>query len=285
MIVMERVRNKYQHYDAWLHWNISSQCNFVCDYCFGKTTPNASTINSIDIENLLRTLNKSGKTFRISFTGGEPFLIPNIIEACQNITVKHYISFNSNLVLDAVKEFAERIKPERVLNIHASLHFEELTKKNLMSKFITHFKLLKCKGFNIYAETVAHPRILLKIDEHNSTMSNEKIPFTYAPFYGYYNEKSYPESYTKQEIKTFRLAEKHVGAYAQKGKLCNAGFNAAVVSPRGKISPCFQISKSLGNIYSAFSFNQHPTVCPAQKCGCPLNYYDSYLYKKSGRLF
>ena len=39
-----------QNYDAWLHWNISSQCNFDCEYCFGKTPFVKQTINSIDIE-------------------------------------------------------------------------------------------------------------------------------------------------------------------------------------------------------------------------------------------
>jgi MoaA/NifB/PqqE/SkfB family radical SAM enzyme len=280
MIVMERVRNKNQHYDAWLHWNVSSQCNFGCDYCFGKTTPNASNIHSIDVEKLLHTLDKTEKTFRISFTGGEPFLIPNIIEACREITKQHYVSFNTNLVLNRVREFSNTVDPDRVLNVHASLHFEELLSKSLINKFVKHFQLLEHLGFNVYAEAVAHPRILAKVDEYKSIMQREKIPYTYAPFYGLYGDRTYPESYTTEEKELFGLTEEHIDAYAQKGNLCNAGFNAAVISPKGNISPCFQISESLGNIYSEFSFEQQSTICPAQKCGCPLNYYDTYLYKK-----
>ncbi len=277
---MERVRNKNQHYDAWLHWNLSSQCNFDCDYCFGKTTPNVSTINSIDIENLLKTLGKTGKIFRISFTGGEPFLIPNIISACETIAKVHYVSFNTNLVLDRVKEFAERINPARVLNIHASLHYDELMSKNLFGKYYDNYHLLKENAFNIYTEAVAYPLDIEKITHLKTKMNSLGIPFTYAPYYGSYNNKFYPLPYSDGEISAFNLNKNHIAAYSQKGAICNAGFNAAVVSPRGNVLTCFSVNERLGNIYNDFAFKETPTICPAKKCGCPLNFYDSYLYRK-----
>ena len=60
--------NKDQKYDVWLHWNLTAQCNLNCEYCFGKIPVNKQNITSIDIEKLMGTLKKSGKTFRISFT-------------------------------------------------------------------------------------------------------------------------------------------------------------------------------------------------------------------------
>ena len=83
-------------------------------------------VHPIKIKNLISTINSTAKTFRISFTGGEPTLIPNFVEACRAITQKHYISFNSNLISKNIKRFIEEIEPERVLHIHASFHYDEL---------------------------------------------------------------------------------------------------------------------------------------------------------------
>jgi MoaA/NifB/PqqE/SkfB family radical SAM enzyme len=281
MIVMERVRNKNQNYDAWLHWNVSSQCNFSCDYCFGKTSPNGTSIFSIDSIKLMNTLHDTGKIFRISFTGGEPFLIPNIIETSQQITKKHFISFNTNLVSPKIQEFSKVIFPERVLNIHASLHFNELIDKKLLSRFIENFHLLNSRDFNIYAEAIADPADLEKIDYYRSLMLKEGIKFTFAPFYGKHKNKFYPQSYTSEEMKLFSISSEHIEAFNQKGSKCIAGFNAAVVSPKGNISPCFQIQQPLGNIYESITFNENTLYCPSNNCACPLNYYDSYLFNKS----
>jgi MoaA/NifB/PqqE/SkfB family radical SAM enzyme len=270
-----------QKYDAWLHWNISSQCNFDCNYCFGKTPFIKQTINSIDVKKLIKTLNQNNKIFRISFTGGEPFLIPNIVDACASITERHFISLNSNLILPGIEKFAKLILNERVLFIHASLHIEELIKTNLLNRFIGNFKLLRECGFNIFSEAVADPSLLETdiifirkyLDEHN-------ISFSFGPFIGFKNGKRYPEEYTHNELALFRLQNEDFNKFKQKGSICNAGFNAAVVYPSGSVHSCFQLKEKLGNIYEMINFKNEPAICPAGRCDCPLNYYDPHLFNE-----
>lgn len=275
-----RKTNK-QNYDAWLHWNISSQCNFDCEYCFGKTPFVKQTINSIDIERLIQTIDKTGKTFRISFTGGEPFLIPNIIEACRAITKKHFVSFNTNLVLPSVKEFAESISPERALFIHASLHIEELIRLNLADKFVANFILLKENGFIIFAESVAHPSLNESdIIYFRDYLMQHDISFSFGSFIGNYKDRTYPQSYTTDELEKFNLENENMSMFKQKGNNCNAGLNVAAVYPNGNVHSCFQVKEKLGNIYSEINFKNEPTICPAANCDCPLNYYDPHLFKK-----
>jgi len=275
---MKLLKNENQNYDAWLHWDVTKRCNLDCDYCFGKITDAKVKVNSINIDKLIASLDKNEKIFRISFTGGEPTLVPNFVEACKSITEKHLISFNSNLIMSNIVKFANEINHERVLHIHASFHFDELFSKNLFEKFVNNYHLLKNKGFNIYAEAVAYPKIVNSVENIIQFANENSINLTFAPFYGNYEGKTYPESYSQSEIELFGISQSQIACFAQKGNICNAGFNAAVVFSNGNIYPCHQIKTKIGNIYEGFSFADKLIECPSKKCGCPLNEYDEYLF-------
>jgi organic radical activating enzyme len=79
-------------------------------YAVGLASRLIKIPRTIDIPVLLRTLDATGKIFKIGFSGGEPFLVPNIIDACVALMEKHYIELNTNLTSLKIKEFAERIK-------------------------------------------------------------------------------------------------------------------------------------------------------------------------------
>jgi MoaA/NifB/PqqE/SkfB family radical SAM enzyme len=275
---MKTLRNENQNYDAWLHWDITKRCNLDCEYCFGKITDTSIKVHSIKIDELISTLDKSGKTFRISFTGGEPTLLPNFIEACQAITQKHYISLNSNLISKYLLEFSNTINPERVLHIHASFHYDELANNNLLKKFTDNYKLLKSNGFNIFAEVVAFPTLIGKLDTILNFAKEENLQLGFAPFYGKFNGKAYPESYITSELELFKIEQSDISCFSQKGKLCIAGQSAAIVFSNGNVYPCHQIKTKIGNIYEGINFSDEMVKCPSKKCGCPLNKYDEYLF-------
>jgi len=278
---MKNLRNENQKYDAWLHWDVTKRCNLDCDYCFGKITDTSVKVHSIDIDKLVSNLDKTGKTFRISFTGGEPTLVPNFIEACQKITEKHYISFNSNLISKNINKFSEKIDRERVLHIHASFHYDEFVEKGLLNRFIENYKLLENNGFNIYAEAIAHPMYKEKLDNIKGIANKNSLVLSFAPFYGIFNEQSYPESYSQEELDLFGISNKEISYFKQWNELCNAGYNAAVVFSNGNIYPCHQLKTKIGNIYEEFDFNNELVNCPSKKCGCPLNQYDEYLFEQA----
>lgn len=266
------------NYNAWLHWNVTGKCNFDCEYCFGHSAVGSQKINRIDIDKLISTLENMGKTFRISFTGGEPFLIPNFLEACESITQNHFISINSHLASNKVGEFVEKIHAERILFIQASLHMKELDKKNLTHTYIDNFHLCKKKGIQIFAEAVAYPNLAFELEKYREKFVKEEIEFTFGAYYGDYKGKKYPESYTLDEIELFKLDKSELTKFSQKGNLCNAGINAGVVYSNGDVYPCFQIKESIGNIYEEINFEEKLINCPARYCGCPLNVYDEYLF-------
>ena len=270
-----------KNYDAWLQWNVTNRCNLECEYCFSVPPKPRNDIPPIKVNELVKTLDKSGLIFRIGFTGGEPFLVPNFIETALAITDKHFISINTNLTLPSVKQFAERINPEKVLFIHASFHYLELISKNLLQTYLDNFRLLKNSGFEIYAEEVAYPPHLQRLEKDAEILSELGINLRFGAYYGFYDGKRYPESYSAEEVERFNLPKSEIEKFRQKGVLCNAGFNVGTVYSKGQIKPCFQYNENIGNVYEGISFKSELIRCEAEYCGCPLNLYDLYLYEKA----
>lgn len=269
-------------YDIWIHWNVTSVCNFDCEYCFGHIDTKTK-VDPIKIPELISALNSTGKIFRISFTGGEPFLVPNITEACKAITKKHFVSLNTNLVAPEINEFARAINPKRVVRVHASFHFDELKKSEQVHKFIGNYQMLEDRGFPMYAEAVAHPKTAQVADEVKQYLLEHNIILHFGPFLGAFENKQYPEGYSNKELKQFGLSDDCRLLHRQMGAFCNAGYNALVASHTGKLTACFQFKETLGNLYEKINLNDSIKVCPYKQCGCPLNVYDEKLFLEALR--
>jgi len=274
-------------YDAHLSWNLISRCNLDCKYCytFGDPSKKTGEITRIDISSLMKTIDKTGKIFNIHFIGGgEPFLVPNIVDACIEITKRHYVGFNSNMITNKIEEFAEKIDPGRVSYINASCHIKELERVGLLDTWIDNFLMYKDRGFNIGAEEVAFPPLLKEAGRYRRFFRNGGIELKFVPFSGEYNGKKYPRAYTKKEMKIFGIPKKGkdgTNKYNQYGKRCNAGYNFGFADKDGNIQPCPQINESIGNLYGKIEFQSGIRRCPFDVCWCPLNVFDPHLFKKA----
>lgn len=286
--------NSVTPYDAWLHWSgPTAECNLNCFYCsehkkqsnkfniFKKKSP---LVKSIDIGKLVNTLEKTNKIFKISFAGkGEPFLIPNIVELCEKLSLKHYLAFNSNLTSNSIKEFVNRINLKHLLYIVASLHTQELQKKRLIQAYIQNFHLCLNAGISISAKEVAHPLLKEKVYSLKKFYKDKGISILFDPFIGEYLGQRYPQAYTPEEIEIFELntsntPAKDLNLYQFK---CNAGYNVASIDESGNIFSCPTIHESLGNIYTSFEFNTGLTQCKANYCICPLYKHEPLLYAQA----
>jgi len=313
---MTESKNSRMQYDAWLHWNVTYRCTLDCTYCFfhgsayhgqpndsghgsehhGQAIdsghggePHAQAISSghdggalsIDIPALIKALDRSGRTFRISFTGGEPFLVPNLVEACTEITKKHCISLLTNLVTGDIRDLAGCIDPDRVISIIASLHIKELKHRGLLELYSEHYTILKSANFPIVAAQVAYPPLLSEIEDYLDYFDSRDIQVTFVPFEGRYDGRHYPEAYTPHELRVFGLDQADFAVFKSRGIACNAGYNAGVVSPTGRIKPCFQSGETMGNIYESVTFKDTMTACTHDRCTCPLYAYDPYLFEQT----
>lgn len=275
---MDRENNKY---DAWLHWDLLKKCNLNCVYCFdAETNREAARIPNIDIRSLISTLEKTDKIFKIFFTGGgEPLLVPNLIEACVKITQKHFIALTTNLTSMKIKEFAEKINPGKVTHIIGSAHIKELERKQLLNTYVDHFLLLKEKGFNIKAVAVAYPPLIKAARRYKQFFSKKGISLGFRQFIGEYKGKRYPDSYTEHERETFGL-DNNINFHQHK-RICTAGYNVASVNPKGDIHVCQFVKSKIGNIYKKIELKNNLMLCPLKFCSCPFNEYDPHLLERA----
>ena len=304
-------------YNAVLLWSPTSKCSLNCIYCISSATMSedkrkgkAGLYNKIRMalnmsipslarnfiiykkmggvvpiqtERLIRALDATKKTFRIDFAGGEPFLIPNLVEACAAITKKHFVSINTNLITGKVDEFAAKIDPGRVSFFVASLHIKELEKHGLMSKYIDNFLKCRNRGFKIFAREVSYPALFGEAEEYKDFFKEKGINLTFGPFAGQYNGRRYPQAYTDEELKVFGLPPSCKNRTDPAGKICNAGYNIAVVFPNGSVYPCYQMREygETGNIYEKIKFTDKLIECPFDSCNCPVDTCDPELAKKA----
>jgi len=271
-----------KNYTKWLHWNVTRFCNFSCEYCFSHSPYKNGKLVEIDFSKVIENLEKTGEVFRISFTGGEPFLIKDFVYFCAEISKKHYLSFNTNLTHKTIKEFACKIDPEQVIKIDASFHYSQLKEKKLLSTYLENFRLLKNAFFKINCEQVAYPGLINNINEIKQISTTHNLSLRFVPFFGVYNNNRYPVSYSEKEMEIFNLNLSQIEKFNQKGRFCNAGYNVGVVFSNGNIKPCFQIKDNISNIYEQIKFRTKPVFsCKSRICGCPLNIYDSDLLTKA----
>ena len=274
-------------YDAIFKWLVTGRCNLSCTYCTNRYKSDIKgwkADRKINIKKALKTLEDSGKIYLLSFTGGEPFLVENLIEASQELSKDHYLSFFSNLTTNKISEFVDKINPKKVYEFIGSLHIEQLEKLNLIERYISNFLLLKNNGFNIKADLVAYPSLVEKIIDTRNFFSDKGIYINTIPFKGKYENRKYPESYTEKELEMFGMSyDSDIKSfiYNQKEKICNAGYNCGVIHPDGSIYPCFENMKKIGNIKRYINFSNKLMKCPYDYCGCALNLFYPYLFDKA----
>ncbi len=277
-------RQESRPYDAYLVLAFSKHCNLNCDYCFFHDSPvkRDSAGTEIRIDELLGTLERSGRVYNLGFSGGgDPLLIPNIVEACEALTRQHYVSFTTNLISRRALELAERLDPARVAYIVGTFHAAELEKYALVEKYLRHYDTFVQRGFEIEAVTVAYPPFLARVERDRALLAAHGIELNYIPFIGQHEGRWYPDAYTSEEIEGFGV-EAHVRGSYRQGQPCNAGYNAGfVLEATADVLPCPHITAARGNIYTQIDFQTEMTRCPVGFCMCPINAYFPHLYERA----
>jgi MoaA/NifB/PqqE/SkfB family radical SAM enzyme len=192
------------HYDIEADWQLLSTCNYRCTYCW--LSPDALgeklTVHA-EPDVWKRAIDRTGLTWHLHITGGEPTIYPRFAELCQLLTATHYLSLNSNLTHSSIVDFAKRVDPSRIIYINAGLHAAERELKKGLPKFLKHAGYLKERNFPIFITIVSTPDVLSRVDEVIALTA--PIGLTPVPklMRGAYKGKIYPEAYSAKERSTF----------------------------------------------------------------------------------
>jgi MoaA/NifB/PqqE/SkfB family radical SAM enzyme len=226
-----------------------------------------------DIRGLRDFLAHTDRRWTVSLTGGEPFLSENIVDICEAVTERHTLALSTNLIPVKVRDFAEKIDPQKVEYINASCHLKELERTKTTGRYIGHYLLCREKGFRIAASVVAYPPLFPEIPKYRKDFGASGVELRFVPFCGIFKGKHYPESYTSEEEFEFGLnQEKAKNRCRCSERVCNAGYNAFFADEKGDVRPCYHLEERMGNVASGVRFLPELTRCRRERCHCP--YYD-----------
>jgi MoaA/NifB/PqqE/SkfB family radical SAM enzyme len=283
-------------YDVEADWHLLNTCNYRCSYCFfspdvlgEKLAVHASP------ETWTRAFDRTGLTWLIHLTGGEPTAYPDFAELCQLLTEKHYLSFNSNLTQNSLIDFANRVDPARVNFINAGLHIEERQRRNGLQKFLDHVGYLQERKFPVFVSVVGTPEVLAEVDD--VVAPTEPLGFVPVPklMRGTYKGRNYPDAYTSSERAAFvALAAKARKSYGPRidvrkerptidvfgdqqhvegmpwfrGRRSSAGQKFVSLHPDGTVYRCeTKQSNLLGNILDgSLRLQVEKSICDSDYC-------------------
>ncbi len=265
-------------YKMYLHWALLKECNYSCNYCLAS--PQKGVPDSIDIPRVIRRLEELHTTALITFTGGEPFWVPNFVEFAYEVTKKHYIRIDTNLSLTkSCERFLNRIDPNRVFEITFSVHILERMKRKLdLSELIVLVKRFQEKGFNMVGSYLAYPPLLGRIEDDIHFFKKQGIEIRPTLYIGNFDEKNYPLTngactYSGDEMELIsRLNPKAKTKIDKRKNLpCQAGTSAFLITPDYEVFPCYPIHRKLGNFFEGWKTFSMVIRCPVDYCFCAFN--------------
>jgi MoaA/NifB/PqqE/SkfB family radical SAM enzyme len=262
-------------------WDIHYRCNFRCPYCwFNDKWAEMDQYNHYpslqEMVQRWRNIFERHGECHIMITGGEPSLYPNFTELIVELSKMHTVKITSQLSGD-MYTFARKVDPSRVV---LDMNFHPLETK--LEPFIRKVLTLKKYGFKGGVCYLAYPPQMDKISYYHEQFEKHGIGFALAAFWGEYQGRKYPESYSEEERKMIApflgdvaRVTYHLEGRKTKGKLCRAGHVYASIKADGKVTRCGPLShKPIGNIFDPdFRMFDAPMPCEADVCPC-----DEYVW-------
>jgi len=263
-------------------WDIHWSCNYRCPYCWwhGRWNDLSKQNYYPGIDKLIQTWMRIYRLYGsvcMDILGGEPFTYPGIFEFLSEITRYHIVIMNTNLSIDA-NEIVKKLNPNKdVVSINATFH-PLFTK---IDDFIENVNILKNNGYFTGISYLAWPPQIDDILVYRDKFAEHDFHLSVLTFWGNYNGKNYPDSYTdkEKEIINLNLGERSDKKFQTKpkityGRKCNAGHVYATIHPNGKVLRCGggrwkEEDDFIGNIFDdSFKLLDEAKICSSEYCPC-----------------
>jgi MoaA/NifB/PqqE/SkfB family radical SAM enzyme len=191
-------------FDIEADWILMSTCNYRCQYCFWDTEALGRRIEPpAPVDVLARFFDRSGLTWLLHLTGGEPFHYPDVVELCRLLTERHMISLNTNADSLHVSEFARTVDPARVTFINCGVHLQQRSERRRVDQFIRNVGLLKKAGFYAFISCVMYPPLFSTFPQVWEWWEAQGLPLVPKALQGRHMGRSFPSEYTEEERALF----------------------------------------------------------------------------------
>lgn len=268
-------------YEYYIHWAITNRCNYSCGYCVINTyIQQASSAEPLDIQRILKRLKKIPGVILFTFTGGEPFLIPNFSEFAAELTKKHFVRIDTNLsIKQTCEKFLEIVDPSRIWEITFSPHVLERNKqKHSLEELADRVNQFQVKGFKMVGNYVAWPPLIKRFEKDRAFFSQRGIKLYPTLFIGDYRRKHYPEdngvvTYNREDLDWIEKYNPDALTVLTNtsGQLCPAGSRAFFIDSNYNVFPCTGTQKKIGLFFKKWKTLKKVVRCPVARCYCPFN--------------
>jgi len=272
-----------------VEWNLGKRCNLDCTYCPAEIHDNFSPHTNIKVlKDAVDALAEIGKPIRLSLTGGEPCVHPDIQELLEHASQRlDWVTVTSNGTRTP-KFYADL----PVNYIVFSLHFEDIQWAKQVET-ITLFNQLNeiQNNFDFHVNVMAHHEHMLKVKQavdrfagHNIKYAIRRIRWTEGD-HDVFDDMRYDGKDLEWILKQNATAEPNVLVDGEmmhandvikqnlnqfKGWSCNAGIESLMINWDGEVhrATC-RVGGSLGNIYNgSFEPPEKPIICTRNFCTC-----------------
>lgn len=263
-------------------WDLHWACNFRCPYCWwhGKWEEFAPRNRYPGTPALIKIWDgiyeKYGEA-HIEIAGGEPTVYPDFGGLLAGLLKHHTVGMMTNLSGDIEQILVLPPELRARLKIGATFHplFADL------DAFIAKASRIRKLGMSIGILYLSYPPQIAKIPDLKKKFAENDLFFSVSTFWGTYEGREYPASYTPEELKIIdpalgeRTGEKfQTEPLVTKGKLCHAGHTYAIIHPEGEVIRCGGGSWrgeniKLGNFFDGtFALWDEPRPCHSENCPC-----------------
>ena len=286
---MYKVTSAWPHQDQLkVEWNLGKRCNYDCSYCPAVIHDNHSPHTDINIlESTVDKLCALGKPLRISLTGGEPCVHPDIETLLEYFKRKDI--FWVNLTTNGTRGYRWYLQNEIFFNhLVFSLHFEQ----DWTRVFDTILKFYDSTERDFFVNIMAHhdhmhnvKLVVKKFDEIGIKYAIRRIRWSEGD-HNVFDDLKYNgndlqwildhDASTKPNCRIDDKVVMHSNDVIKlhmnkfKGWRCNAGLESLMINFDGDVhrATC-RVGGSLGNIYKdTFTYAINPIICTRDWCTC-----------------
>ena len=289
---MQSVTSRWPHQNSVkVEWNLGKRCNLDCAYCPAEIHDNFSPHTNIKVlHDTVDALYELGKPVRVSLTGGEPCVHPQIDELIEHI---HQRLDWLNITTNGLRS-ADWYVEQPVNHYVFSLHFDNEHWERALDNIIR-YNLLNSRRENtpFMVNVMAHhehmDNVRLSVERfkhHDIKYAVRRIRWTQAEDRDWFDDMRYKEKDLQWILdqdatvkancviddKTLKHANDIIKEKLNsfEGWKCNAGLESLMINWDGEVhrATC-RVGGSLGNIYKGtFEMPDAPISCTRKWCTC-----------------
>lgn len=263
-----------------LEWQITTKCNYACDYCCSGTNSMERGEHCTDevIAAVSRLLSGFSCPWEVKLIGGEPMVHPKIFSIAETIAQSQHslcLTTNFSLPLASYEKLADTLG-EKLKFLGASLHLGQTNTDDFIQRAVA-FKKLKHPKTDFFVTTVLLENDVSLYQKTAEQFEKHGIRFELQPYKvdGIYQVYRHGELRSLSS-KLLKNQEKIRGKNLF-GTLCFAGCLFLFINIRGEANRCYnpQLLYRLGNLRKEkfkLLATSLPCLSPACTCTVPVNH-------------